>query len=244
VVGEDLGRMCARQARLVAQAARSCGMRRVYLESDLLSPSLTMWDAMFAKFRMGSEEECMQAYGVPVLNHSSAAALQATLLTRLLNTLRGGSTGDGGTGDGGGGGGGRPTLEVVTMSSLLAAASAARPLISLVPFLPADASKPSLTAASTQSSPRRLLNLERSLFAVAVLARADSLVRTPLASTFSGWANAIRVAERGVQHAAYTTDAGYDWWRCSHTNHLKLGKCNRKSLRSQMRRAPELCARP
>lgn len=56
------------------------------------------------------------------------------------------------------------------------------------------------------------------------MTQADSLVRTPLASTFSGWANAIRVERRGPKGAAFTTDNGYDWYQPLPAAPIELNK--------------------
>ncbi|KAL3929723.1 MAG: hypothetical protein SGPRY_001836 [Prymnesium sp.] len=86
-----------------------------------------------------------------------------------------------------------------------------------------------------------LLNVERTLFAVNVMARTDYLIRSPITSSFSGWANAIRLARGGPSKASWGTDDGKKWWKCNFPSHVKLGKCRRPSTTS---RVPRLCTSP
>ncbi|KAL1527916.1 hypothetical protein AB1Y20_009296 [Prymnesium parvum] len=84
-----------------------------------------------------------------------------------------------------------------------------------------------------------LLEVERTLFAVSVMARTTYLIRSPVTSAFSGWANTIRVANGGPSMASWGTDDGIKWWKCVSTSHLKLGKCRTPS---KTERAPRLCS--
>ena len=84
----------------------------------------------------------------------------------------------------------------------------------------------------------KLLNVERALFAVAVMARTTYLVRSPVSSSFSGWANAIRTANGNVSNAAWGTDDGTSWWKCTSASRVKMGQCRRPK---QTVAAPRLC---
>ena len=83
-----------------------------------------------------------------------------------------------------------------------------------------------------------LLNVERTLFAITVMVHATYLIRSPVTSSFSGWANTIRVASGGPSAASWGTDDGSKWWKCDVTSHVKMGKCRRPN---KTERAPHLC---
>eukprot|EP00966_Prymnesium_polylepis_P106646 2468787-Prymnesium_polylepis.1 len=83
-----------------------------------------------------------------------------------------------------------------------------------------------------------LLNVERTLFAVTVMVHTEYLVRSPVSSSFSGWANTIRVASRGPSVASWGTDDGSKWWKCDVTSHVKMGKCRRPN---KTEKTPLLC---
>ena len=148
------------QATLISRAAHSCGVRTVWLESDLLFPSLTMWDAMFAPHVPSTTTSTRAAYGVPILNRTSGTALLSGLLHKVLAILREGSkitTAGQATGLTSG------HIEVVTMQALLRSAEGVGGH-ELEPF--------------TKTTGSGLLNLERSLLAVATLSQVIERVNS------------------------------------------------------------------
>ena len=163
------------QATLISRAARNCGVRTVWLESDLLFPSLTMWDAMFAPHVPSTMESTLASYGVPALNRTTGASLLAGLLQKVLAILREGSTAATVGRKGGSIPDGRPAgshrvssgtldakggaIEVVTMPALLGSTVG----VSGHPLEP-----------FTRTTGSRLLNLERSLLAVATLSQVSA----------------------------------------------------------------------
>ena len=116
------------------------------------------------------------------------------------------------------------SARITTTDALLEACSASVPKgHPLEPFVRDDSS---------------LLNVERTLFAVTVMVHTEYLVRSPVSSSFSGWANTIRVANRGQSAASWGTDDGSKWWKCDITSHVKMGKCRRPN---KTEKTPLLC---
>ena len=117
-------------------------------------------------------------------------------------------------------------IRVVTTDALLSACNASvQPGDPLEPFVRSHAG---------------LLNVERALFAVALMARTTYLVRSPVSSSFSGWANSIRTAGGNLSNAAWGTDDGTTWWKCTDTSHVKMGLCRRPEAKQTMT-VPRFC---
>lgn len=202
----EFRRNILRQADLVAKGARHCGGGAILFESDLLGPgSATMSETIFTRHvKVGLDPIAM--YGVPALNESTSQKLLSELRSSVMYRLRWGGMGRRGSKA-------RPNY-VLTAGNLLNLTSDDTDG-ALQPFTTFN--------AVPQSQPP--LKLERALFSIAMLARARVLVRSPMSSTFSGWANAIRIATQGTSAAAWVTEDGMRWWRCERSSGIKLGKC-------------------
>ena len=236
----EFRRNLLKQAELVGAASRACATpggaqkRRggaLLFESDLLGGSTTMWDTLFRR-HVKAGLQPMQMYGVPEINETTIESLRAELLSSVLHRLRSGgvrasrSRGLRATAAGG------RLNEVLTSNELLNLTS--RPTDGpLSPFLASPMGEP--------GEVRPPLRLERALLSVAILSKAGTLVRSPMSSTFSGWANAIRIAANGRGAAAWVTEDGARWWRCERSRGIKLGKCT-KELQSEILPSPKLCS--
>ena len=218
----DFRRNLLRQAELIGSASRSC-REAILFESDLLGEgSTTMGETIFLR-HVKAGLNPMKMYGVAALNESVIRDLRTELRSSILNKLRWG-----GLPHRKGKGAGRSLRpnKVLTTQTLFNMTS--------------DASDGALEPFISASPSRPLLKLERALFSVAMLSKAGVLVRSPVSSTFSGWANAIRIATNGTGAAAWVTEDGTRWWKCEHSSGIKLGKC--KKEKHAMLPAPQLCA--
>lgn len=184
--------------------------------------------AKIAKLLANGSSDPMRWYGVKELTPATMHALYSEITASVMHELANGGVSPSGkkrrqklkSGT-------RTPLRIVTTNSLLNASSTTVP--------------PSHALAPFTQSGSRLLRLERALLAVSTLASTDALVRTPFGSSFSGWANAIRV-RTGVARAAWTTETGYSWWRCIHSNAIKLGKCvKQRAVKPDPLDGPRLC---
>ena len=221
----EFKRSLLRQAELVSASARACGHVAILFESDLVGPgSTTMWETIFTRhIKVGLEPRKM--YGVDALNESTIGALHSELLSAVLSKLRGGRRRGSKT----------RQIEVLTTPNLLnISIDRTRSDGALEPFI----------AGQMKFSPSNPppLKLERALLSVTMLARAGALVRSPTSSTFSGWANAIRLASNGREAAAWATEDGGRWWRCYRPNGVKLGKCKKEDAgKDGVFDQPQLC---
>ena len=234
---EKFAQSLVHQAQLVGAMARSCGAG-VLLESDLLAGSSTMRDTIFLR-HVSKELDPMAMYGFAAVNETSMKLLQMQLLDKVVQTLqtgvpatfmrrrtraeKQGKTNKQGKVEKQG----KPkALELKAQQGL----KSLEPLVVLTAQGLLNTSKMAsdsvLGPFADTSSP--LLKLERALLAVAMLAKSTVLVRSPVSSTFSGWANAIRIAMDGRRAAGWTTEDGKKWWRCDRTTGVKLGKCNKQ----------------
>ena len=200
------------QMRTIQSKSSECGIGTLLLESDLLQPSATMWETMFPPQLRKHGKQGIRMYGVTNLTQETAGGLLGTLRDTLLRDLR--TVGRA-----------MHQPNIMTTKSVLTSFQHTN--------LSGHALEPFVHARSS------LLNVERTLFAVTVMAEADFLLRSPLSSTFSGWANTIRLAQRGPSKAGWGTDDGYRWWRCDLPSNVKLGKCKRGSVKTLT--VPTLC---
>ena len=198
------------QMHSVQLESRRCGVRTILLESDLLQPSSTMWQTMFPPALRKQGKHNERTYGIANLTEATAATLLGRLRDTLLQDLSVKDQAE-------------RRAQVVTTRSMLSS------------FRNSNLSSHPLETF-VQASP---LNVEKTLFAVSMLAHADFLVRSPLSSTFSGWANTIRIARGGKSKAGWGTEEGYKWWRCDIPSNVKLGRCRRGA--SKIYATPSLC---